>query len=175
MRFRSACSATGSGRQDVVEFGCDFRLARRAGQTADADGLAIAYLPVSRYGSGGPGPQVDIEADVAGALGIGFDTFDNTGGTDHNTISIHLDGTRLVNDIAPGIVMANGDWTHARLRLERTEGGTLLTIELTPAGGGAVVAVEDYFLPGFDLEAGRLLPSASQGTNTSNQIGRTHA
>src|SRR3546814_5720190 len=53
----------------------------------------------------------------------------------------------LVNDIAPGIVMANGDWTHARLRLERTEGGTLLTIELTPAGGGAVVAVEDYFLP----------------------------
>src|SRR3546814_11957803 len=66
----------------------------------------------------------------------------------------------LVNDIAPGIVMANGDWTHARLRLERTEGGTLLTIELTPAGGGAVVAVEDYFLPGFDLEAGRLLLSA---------------
>src|SRR3546814_6546689 len=65
--------------------------------------------------------------------------------------------------------MANGDWTHARLRLERTEGGTLLTIELTPAGGGAVVAVEDYFLPGFDLEAGRLLLSASQGANTSNQ------
>src|SRR3546814_3807190 len=91
-------------------------------------------------------------ADVAGALGIGFDTFDNTGGTDHNTISIHLDGTRLVNDIAPGIVMANGDWTHARLRLERTEGGTLLTIELTPAGGGAVVAVEDYFLPGRSEE-----------------------
>src|SRR3546814_15657900 len=81
----AAFSATGSGRQDVVEIGFDFRLARRAGQTADADGLAIAYLPVSRYGSGGPGPQVDIEADVAGAPGIGFDTFTNTAGPDPQT------------------------------------------------------------------------------------------
>src|SRR3546814_6944885 len=118
MRFRSACSATGSGRQDVVEFGCDFRLARRAGQTADADGLAIAYLPVSRYGSGGPGPQVDIEADVAGALGVGFDTFDNTGGPDHNTISIHLEGTRLGNDIQPRIVMTDGHSTHEETTVE---------------------------------------------------------
>src|SRR3546814_4650896 len=32
-----------------------------------------------------------------------------------------------------------------------------------------VTAVEDYFLPGFELVAGRLVLSASQGGNTSDQ------
>src|SRR3546814_17544643 len=53
--------------------------------------------------------------------------------------------------------------------LWRTEGGALLTIQVTAEVGSTVTAVEDYFLPGFELVAGRLVLSASQGGNTSDQ------
>src|SRR3546814_19464956 len=86
-------------------------------------------------------------------------------------MSIYYGNVRLVNDIAPGLTLASGEWTRARLLIERTEGGALLTIQLTAEGGATVTAVEDYFLPGFELVAGRLVLSASQGGNTSDQLG----
>src|SRR3546814_8418314 len=85
-----------------------------------------------------------------------FRSFDNTGGSSHNTISIHYDNVRLVNDIAPGLTLASGEWTRARLLIERTEGGALLTIQLTAEGGATVTTVEDYFLPGLDRKSTRL-------------------
>lgn len=163
-----AFSATGSGRQDAVDIGFDFRLTRRAGQASDADGFGLLYLPVSQYGNGGPGLLVTPEANLAGALGIGFDTLSN-GEVNANHISIHYNGVKLTDIADPGLTLASGDWARARILVERTDGGSLLTIELTPQGGATVAAVTDFFVPGMELEAGRLVLGASQGGATADQ------
>lgn len=163
-----AFSATGSGRQDAVDIGFDFRLTRRAGQASDADGFGLLYLPVRQYGNGGPGLLVTPEANLAGALGIGFDTLSN-GEVNANHISIHYNGVKLTDIADPGLTLASGDWARARILVERTDGGSLLTIELTPQGGATVAAVTDFFVPGMELEAGRLVLGASQGGATADQ------
>ncbi|MGB3802622.1 MAG: LamG-like jellyroll fold domain-containing protein, partial [Sphingopyxis granuli] len=168
-------SATGSGRQDVVDVGFDFRIERRAGQATDPDGIAFAWLPVALYGAGGPGPTIPrsgssgLEPNVAGALGIGFDSFANNGEVNANHVSIHYNGVKLTDIASPGLTLASGDWTHARILMTRTAGGTLLTVRLTAEGGTAIEVVTDYFIPGMELEAGRVALSASQGTSTGDQ------
>ncbi|MFA7603825.1 MAG: CARDB domain-containing protein, partial [Novosphingobium sp.] len=168
-------SATGSGRQDAVDLSFDFRIARRAGQETDPDGIAFTWLPVSLYGAGGLGPtpprsgSSGLEPNLAGALGIGFDSFANNGEVNANHVSIHYNGVKLADIAVPGVTLANGDWTRARILLSRTAGGTLLTIHLTEDGGSAVTVVSDYFIGGMELEAGRVLLSASQGTSTGDQ------
>src|SRR5690606_13832402 len=107
--------------------------------------------------------------NVAGALGIGFDSFANNGEVNANHVSIHYNGVKLTDIASPGLTLASGDWTHARILMTRTAGGTLLTVRLTAEGGAAIEVVTDYFIPGMELEAGRVALSASQGTSTGDQ------
>ncbi|PZQ23763.1 MAG: hypothetical protein DI569_03340 [Sphingopyxis macrogoltabida] len=168
-------SATGAGRQDNVDVAFDFRVEPRAGQATNPDGIAFAWLPVTTYGAGGPGPMIPrsastgLEPNVAGALGIGFDSFANSGEVNANHVSIHYNGVKLADIANPGLTIASGDWTRARVLMTRTDGGTLLTVQLTAEGGATVTVVSDYFIPGMELEAGRVAISASQGTSTGDQ------
>ena len=161
-------SATGSGRQDSVDLGFDFRIARQPGATTDPDGISFAFLPVAQYGISGPGPVVGIEANVPGALGLGFDTYDN-GEVNANHVSIHYNGVKIGEIANPGIPLASGAWNHARVQLTRTTGGTLLTLTLTPTGGSAVTAISNFFIGGMELEAGRVLLSAQEGSSLGDQ------
>ena len=151
-----------------MEVGFDFRIARRAGATTDPDGISFAWLPVTQYGYGGPGPQVDPEANVAGALGIGFDTFSN-GEVNANHISIHYNGTKVAEIATPGLTLANSR-LDACARADDAHGRRHARHYQAQRGGGR----RDHrsgrrVRRRQELEAGRVLLSAYQGNSLGDQ------
>ncbi|HEY6816092.1 MAG TPA: CARDB domain-containing protein, partial [Croceibacterium sp.] len=165
-----AFSATGSGRQDSIAVDFDFRIARRAGQTTDPEGITLALLPVSQYGQGGPGPAFDTAPDAAGVLALHIDP--NDGGSsdpDANHVQLHYNGAKLADFSVAGLTLASGDWNHARMLVERTDGGVLVSVLLTAPGGATITAVDKYFVGNLELETHRAMLSAYQGSAIGEQ------
>src|SRR5690606_8012545 len=154
-------TATGDGRQDSIAVDFDFRIARRPGQTADPDGITLALLPVSIYGLAGPGPVFGTAPDAPGVLALHLDT-NNSGSSDPNAnhVQLHYNGAKLADFADPGVTLASGDWNHARLLVERTDGGVLVSLLLTAPGGTEVRAIDKHFVGGVELEAHRAMFSA---------------
>ena len=59
-----------------------------------ADGLGFALLPTALYGTNGPpiGPFTGFgeEPNLPGAIGVGFDIYQNTGEPNNNHVSLHF-------------------------------------------------------------------------------------
>ena len=109
----------GSGSYEQLQISFDIRLSE--GGAGGADGYGFALLPTDIYGSdavSGNNPGFSEEVNLTGALGIGFDTFDNgdndriqfdenvpedpTGDrANESSISLHWDGTLLGNVWGP--------------------------------------------------------------------------
>jgi hypothetical protein len=69
-----------------------------------ADGMGIVYLDTGMHGVSGRGPDFSEDANVAGSLGIGLDTWNNGGGDGlagtgslPDTFSLHFNGATLSN------------------------------------------------------------------------------
>ena len=141
----------------------DFRMTQNPLRTTRADGLGVAILDAASYGNGGPGPFPSVTPALGGALGIGFDTFQNGGEPNNNFIKVYANGNFVTQQATPGFDLANGSFNHARISLTRTDGGALLTLTLTPNGGSATDVLSKIFIPGWNLAASRLADQRPDG------------
>ena len=111
-------NALGSGSYSNLNINFDLRISETS-DNGGADGYGFALLPTSIYGNDvtGDNPGFSEEVNLAGAFGMGFDTFDNndadrtgldgmvaesTGDRLNETsVSIHFDGSQLGSIYGP--------------------------------------------------------------------------
>ncbi|TAK56497.1 MAG: hypothetical protein EPO25_00385, partial [Gammaproteobacteria bacterium] len=148
----------------TVEF--DLRITPVSNQ---GDGLGFAWLGTDRWGNGGDAPQFGEEPNVGGSFGVGFDPSNNSEVSD-NHVSLHYDGIELTEiDLTPligGFRLDSGLFHHARIVLQSVEGGSAVSVYLTPNGGSEVAVVENYFIGGMYAYAGRAAFGARNGSGT---------
>jgi len=154
--------AGGAFSQVLAEF--DFRITPVSGR---ADGMGFALLDAATYGSSGAGPSFSEEPNLANTFGLGFDIYNN-GEVNNNHLSVHYNGVKLAEFGDPGFDLGNGLFNHARIVLDATTGGALLTVTLTPNGGAEVTPISGYFISGLTLKESRAAFAARTGGQTAN-------
>ncbi|MCA9200952.1 MAG: hypothetical protein KDA87_25610, partial [Planctomycetales bacterium] len=159
----------------------DFRILDQNGNFAD--GMAFVLAPTSLYGDSGelnPGETAAEwspaeEPHLAGALGVGFDTFNNDFGLDFegcptegdtdlaceepgnsdrraNHISLHWDGSVNADHVAQTVIplgdldLANSAWNKADVQISTSEDGMLVSMTVTDGSDGSVHSIFDNFL-----------------------------
>lgn len=137
----------GGAQAVIADF--DFRV-----DSADdpADGFSLRFLPTDVYGTSGPGagfmgnPGNAEEPNLPGILAIGFDVYPNA---TQNDVSVHWDGTELVNvTIDPGVIdLADGQWHHARVIWLPAAGGSEVTVIIDDSE----TIADALAIPGLDL------------------------
>jgi hypothetical protein len=141
-----------------------------------ADGMSFILLPTDQYGDTGESGIADFieeEPNLAGALGIGFDTWDNDeegeldpdngcgfGGpcVDRrgNHISVHYDGA-IAGDIVrldpdTELQLINGEWHHVTVLVNEDPQGARVSVILTDGLDGSVsIPFVDFVVPGMDM------------------------
>ena len=157
----------------------DFRISDLNGN--HADGMGFVLVPTDIYGDSGNlteeggGWNPAEEPHLAGALGIGFDTFNNDfgiasegcpteGDTDlvceepgngerrANHVSLHWDGSVNADHIDQVVLsldefdLANGEWNRVDLQVDETGDGMVVTLDITDGSDGSVHRLFDGFL-----------------------------
>ncbi|TAK52487.1 MAG: LEPR-XLL domain-containing protein, partial [Gammaproteobacteria bacterium] len=147
----------------------DFRI---TGVNLSGDGMGVAWLDTAIWGNGGEAPSFHEEVNVTGSFGIGLDVYNN-GEVSDNHLSLHFDGVRLadfdLNVLIPGFQLDNGLFNHARIVLQAVEGGTTVSVYLTPNGGAETQVVADYLVGGMAPYAGRLAFAGRNGWARGHQ------
>jgi hypothetical protein len=153
----------GRSRQIDAEF--DVRISDPGCCSGQADGLSFLLIPTEVYDNTGPLPvPVGEEPNLAGAFGVGFDTFDNdeedcpTNCTDRraNHVSLHWDGAQVgqvavINPVT--LDLANGQFNRVNLRITEQGNGSSVTVSITDGVSGNILTpIVDRFIPGMDLE-----------------------
>jgi len=165
-------TATGSFNTVVATF--DFRITPTTGNRAD--GLGFALLPTALYGTNGPaiGPFSGLgeEPNLAGAIGVGFDIYQNSGELNNNHVSIHYNGALLSTTVAtPSFDLANGNFHRAEVTIAFAGGNAMVTVRVTPnirAGPGATQTLfNNFVVPASAYEA-----RAAFGARTGGQYAR---
>ena len=85
---------------------------------SQADGFGFVLAPTATQGTNGSVTSFSEEANVAGALGIGFDIYNNsdqTFDTNNNHISLHWNGNFLTANTNLGFTLADSQWHHATI------------------------------------------------------------
>ena len=132
-----------------------------------ADGFSFVLLPTGTYGTAGAGPNFDAEEpNLAGTFGVAFDTWYNwdTDATD-NDVSIHWDGQVIENIAIPTgqLNLEAGVFHHAHVELAQLANGSLVTVAVTPGGGGGTVTAIDRFVPNIVPYENRVQITARTG------------
>ncbi|MFC1805640.1 PEP-CTERM sorting domain-containing protein [Planctomycetota bacterium] len=129
----------------------DFRGFDSPPQPTAADGFSMVLLPTSAHGVSGAGPSFTAEEpNVAGALGIGFDLWQ-----DINEVSVHYNGGVIAtNNIPIGqIDLDAGAFHRAEVVAQHVAGGSNVTVTLTPdvhgSPGTPVTVFSNLFVPGM--------------------------
>ncbi len=140
----------------------------------NADGMSFLLLSADTYGDNGPlEAGFSEEPNLEGALGIGFDTFDNDEEGDEtrvdpidedgcgdigacldrraNHISLHWDGAEVVpaHRIDPAeLDLVNNEWNDVTVLATEVEGGMNVSVIVTDGSDGSVhVVFNDEFVP----------------------------
>lgn len=134
-RTAIAFPLTDSGARPKLIANFDFNLNTLI--NGGGDGFCFLLLPTAVYGTNGL-PTENFSEDtrfeepnLAGALGIGFDTFNNSAeglfDPNGNHVSIHFDG-QFLQAVNPGFTLANGKWNRAALEIDFVAGTLTLVI-----------------------------------------------
>jgi hypothetical protein len=159
-------------KADNIEAAFKFRV-KDSGN--NADGFTFMILDAATHGNDGPlATGFSEEPNLGGALGIGFDTFDNDeeGAVDEtgcggggscadrraNHISLHWDGA-IVGEFKyldrADFDLVNGVWNDARVLATPAQGGMNVTVTMTDGKDGSVhVLFADEFVSGLAFPQG---------------------
>jgi hypothetical protein len=127
--------------------------------SGDADGGSFLILDTGTYGDDGElTGGFSEEPNLAAALGIGFDIYDNgeLGGRNH--VSLHWDGA-IVGENVPldpaEFTLYNGAWNDVEVIATEVEGGMNVTLIITDGTDGQVLTpFLDEFVPGASFPDG---------------------
>lgn len=166
-----------AGDYSGLKIDFDFRIS--AGNGGGADGMGIAYVPSSVYGTEGPVELTAVaeEPNIAGSFGVGFDTFNNEdqGDGGESSVSLHWDGNRVISfplDASPIGIFENGEVHHAEILVTPNGTGSNVSViisEVSEPTLGSVTAVDNYFVEGLTPYDGRMVFSARTGGANSQQ------
>ncbi len=138
----AAFDLTDPGTFDRIQIDFDFRFSefRNNDPANAADGFGVALLHTGTFGSTGLPAALNSygayeEPDFANSFGVGFDTWDNSGGLEGNSsVSIHFNGTVLDSVVVfPDLLLENGLYNHASILLDFVPGGTYATVSVLDA------------------------------------------
>lgn len=143
---------------------------RVAPGTGSADGFGVLLAHTGRQGVSGA-IAVSEEPNAAGALGIGFDTYQNPGDPNANHISLHFDGQTLATvDATPVLALGNtGGFARVHIDLVATRGGAAVSVSIRPPGGSSTLLVDAFPIPSLGPYEARLAIGARTGGQTSTQ------
>lgn len=159
-------TAIGSYSRVTINF--DFRI------NGAADGLAVAYLPTSSYGISGLGSLFAEEPNLANAIGIGFDIYNNGSPTDPNAnhVSLHWNNA-LLSTATPSLNLAANKFHRAQIIINFEGTRALVTVKISPdvygAGGTTETLFTDYIINGVTMYEGRIAIAARTGGSNAAQ------
>lgn len=182
-----------AGGYDALTLEFDFNMNDPA---AGADGFGLAWVPISTYGdSGSANTSYHEEPNLAGALGIGFDSWNNddaTDGTDTglgggdgstpDSLSLHF-GSRLASvsmlnpavgpgGALPAAWLENGNFKHAKIDLTPVGGDMNVKLTVTEPSTGLVAepfGAGGTVVTGMTAYDGRILFSGRTGGENQEQ------
>ncbi|MEZ6118454.1 MAG: PEP-CTERM sorting domain-containing protein [Pirellulaceae bacterium] len=162
-----------SGPYSQLKIDFDFRIS--AGNGGGADGMGVAYVPSSVYGTEGPATLTAVaeEPNLTGAFGVGFDTFNN-GADDaesESSVSLHWDGALVQTfglDASPLGIFENSEVHHAEIIVTPNGSGSNVTVNISDPTQ-TVTAVDNVFIDGLLPYDGRMIFSARTGGANSQQ------
>jgi hypothetical protein len=148
----------------------DFRITP-ASPTNKADGLGFILLNTAQSDVSGGVCQGAEEANAPGAIGIGFDVFQNPTDTSANEVSINFN-TALVGAFSAGTVaLGSGEWIHARIVVRPGGGLSSVSVFLTPLGGAEVAVVSSFAVPGLvPFESRAYFAARTGGQSASHDV-----
>ena len=154
------------GPFEIVTAEFEFRL--HLGTGVWSDGAGFLLLPTDTYGTSGGVAEMGVmseEPNVAGALGVGFDIYDNSGrDINDNHASLHWNGARLaeVDLNSFGLDLEGPTWISATVTVTKAMDGSYVTVTLVK-GATTATPFTDYFVPGLDPFEYRVGLSARSG------------
>jgi len=180
LAFDQTSDSTGSIEARFLFRGLD------EGQAGRADGASFLLLDVATYGDIGadliPNANPWEDPNLAGAFGVGFDTFNNNtddGGNDGiaspspnvgNHLSLHWDGARVAVAGLPLAEMdlVNNEWNFVTIEIAESEGGldtpgSSITVAIEDGTDGSEhIVFEDVFIEGMRFDAGARVAFAAR-------------
>ncbi len=173
---------TGVGARDTLLADFDFRITPVEGK-GRADGLGFAFLDTAFYPDGAvPPPPIAEEPSFLGSVGVGFDIYKgeaegdignpNITATFSDSVSIHYDGQVLAQlDVEKISDIGSGLWHHARVLVQQTPTGALLSLWLTPPCGRPYAVVEQRaILTALPFEARAWFGARSGGEAANHDL-----
>ncbi|MGC8887388.1 MAG: immunoglobulin domain-containing protein [Verrucomicrobiia bacterium] len=165
---------TAIGTYTTVTITFDFRMIPPAGGTP-ADGIGVVFMPTSIYGtSGEAGAAFSEEPNLANAIGIGFDNYNNGGTVDPNAnhVSLHWNNTWLAS-MTPTFSMTSGKFHRAQIVINFESTRALVTVRMAPdvygAGGPTETLYTNYVINGVTPYEGRVAFRARTGGAYAHQ------
>jgi len=160
---------TGSYKQ--MKFDFDFRFS--PGNNTGADGVGFAYANSANFGTTGAiAPWATAEEpNLAGSLGVGFDTFNNAPGDGgENTVSLHFNNTTLASVPVSGAVSTfeDNEVHHATISVVPVAGGSNVSVTVSKDAGSLTV-FDNYFVAGLNPYDGRMGFMGRTGGANSDQ------
>jgi hypothetical protein len=123
-----------------------------------ADGISFLILDANTYGDSGElNAGFSEEPNLAGALAIGFDNYDNGELGAANHVSLHWDGVQVGENVAldpAEFPLVSGDWHDVQVIATEVEGGMNVTLVMTNADGTVVTPFLDEFVEGASFPDG---------------------
>ena len=90
------------------------------------------------------------EANAPGAIGVGFDVYQNApGDLSANEVSINFNNALRGQFSAGTVNLASGQWIHARIVVRPGGGQSNVSVFLTPLGGAEVAIVSNFAVAGL--------------------------
>ena len=127
----------------------DFRITP-ASPTSKADGLGFILLNTAVNDVTGGTCQGAEEANAPGAIGVGFDVYQNApGDLSANEVSINFNNVLRGQFSAGTVNLASGQWVHARIVVRPGGGQSNVSVFLTPLGGAEVAIVSNFAVAGL--------------------------
>ena len=130
----------------TVQADFDFRMT--AGDNGGGTGIGAVLLNTDYWGNAGPSTGFGNPAQVTQGLGAFLRGADNT-------VLLTWNGTTIVS-VSPGLNLLASEWDHATITVAATDGGSLVSVVLTEAGGTATTVISKQFVGGLFLDGTRL-------------------
>jgi hypothetical protein len=172
---------TMTGTVSTVLINFDFRMIPGGGK---ADGLGFAFLNTANHGATGGGPSFTEDPNVPGAIGVGFDIYNNgptAAEPNDNHVSLHFNGAVAApNSVIPSFSLANGRFNRAQITIRFEGGRAFVTVKVTPDILGNAGPTETLF-DNFQINnvapyVGRLAFTArTGGQNAAHDIDNVNA
>lgn len=161
-----------SGPYDNLQVSFDFRIS--VGQGGGADGIGFAYVDSSVYGTSGSVASFSEEPNLASSFGVGFDTFknDDQGDGGESSVSLHLNGTRLVSNSIDASALGtfeNGKVHRATINVVPAPGGSTVSVDVTRLEDSVSIQPINMFVAGLNQFDGRGVFNARTGGANSQQ------